>query len=143
MKYKNKDNYLLVKLERGDEIMDSLRNLAEKENINFAQVNGIGLVEEVEIGLFDFKTRKYKHKKLSGEYELTSLMGNITIKENNPFIHMHVNISDDNYKCFGGHLFHAKITVTGELFVIVLKDKVERKFNEFIGLHLWDLDSCE
>ena len=47
MKYKNKDNYLLVKLERGDEIMDSLKNLAEKENINFAQVNGIGLVEEV------------------------------------------------------------------------------------------------
>ena len=143
MKYKNKDNYLLVKLERGDEIMDSLKNLAEKENINFAQVNGIGLVEEVEIGLFDFKTKKYKHKKLNGEYELTSLMGNITIKENNPFIHMHVNISDDNYKCFGGHLFHAKITVTGELFVIVLNDKVERKYDEFIGLHLWDLDSCE
>ena len=68
------------------------------------------------------------HKKLNGEYELTSLMGNITIKENNPFIHMHVNISDDNYKCFGGHLFHAKITVTGELFVIVLNDKVERKY---------------
>ena len=143
MQYRNKENYILVRLDNGDEIMSSLKKIAKEENVNFAQINGIGAVDQVEIGLFDFKTRKYKHKKLNGEYELTSLMGNITIKDNEPFVHAHVNISDDQYKCFGGHLFHAKITATGELFLLVLNDIVNREYDKFIGLHLWDLNSCE
>ena len=55
----------------------------------------------------------------------------------------YLNISDNQYKCFGGHLFHAKITATGELFLLVLNDIVNREYDKFIGLHLWNLNSYE
>ena len=120
MEYNKNKNHILLRLENGDEIMNSITEIAVKENINFASITGIGAVNNVEIGLFDFKSKQYKRDRLDGEYELTSLLGNVSMKDRKQFVHIHVNISDQNYKVFGGHLFSANITATGEIIIKVL-----------------------
>ena len=67
-----------------------------------------------------------------GEFELTSLVGNISTKNGNPFIHIHVNVSDEECNAYGGHLFSGTITATGEL-IIFLSDSVVR-YEVFVGL---------
>ena len=143
MEYNKNKNHILLRLENGDEIMNSITKIAVKENINLASITGIGAVNNVEIGLFDFKSKQYKKDRLDGEYELTSLLGNISMKDRKQFVHIHVNISDQNYKVFGGHLFSANITATGEIIIKVLETNVNRKYDENIGLYLWDLSSCK
>ena len=143
MEYNKNKNHILLRLENGDEIMNSITEIAVKENINFASITGIGAVNNVEIGLFDFKSKQYKRDRLDGEYELTSLLGNVSMKDRKQFVHIHVNISDQNYKVFGGHLFSANITATGEIIIKVLEANVNRKYDKNIGLYLWDLSSCK
>ena len=144
MQYQQKNKkYLLLKLESGEEIIDSLSNLALKENISCASITGIGAINNVEIGFFNLINKKYNKKRLEGEYEITSLNGNISIKDNIPFVHLHINVSDKECKVFGGHLFNANITVSGEFFIRLIGEKLDRNYDDNIGLHLWDLRNCE
>jgi len=131
----HKDKYF-IRLEKGEEILTSLYEIIKKENINAGWINGIGAVEEVEIVSYDLTIKKYLHIKLEGVYEVTSLMGNIAYKDGEPFLHLHVNLSDHNGVCYGGHLNKAKINATGEFFINSYDKKVNREYDNDIGLHL-------
>jgi len=43
--------------------------------------------------------------------EMTSLMGNISIMEGEPFPHLHVTLADANFQLLGGHLSESEIGV--------------------------------
>ena len=131
----NEDKYF-IRLEKGEEILTSLYKIIKKENINAGWINGIGAVEEVEIVSYDLTIKKYLNIKLDGVYEVTSLMGNIAYKDGEPFLHLHVILSDYNGVCYGGHLNKAKINATGEFFINSYDKKVTREYDSDIGLHL-------
>ena len=40
---------------------------------------------------------------------------------------------------FGGHLFDAKITATGEIVLSLTDSKIDREYSENIGIHTWCL----
>jgi predicted DNA-binding protein with PD1-like motif len=69
-------------------------------------------------------------------FEITSLIGNITTKEEEVYLHLHINFSNDRNNVFGGHLVRAIISATGEIFIHKINGQVEREFNEEIGLNL-------
>ena len=58
-----------------------------------------------------------------------------------PFSHTHITFSDTNYNVFGGHLFDAQISATGEFKIDILDSKIDRKFSNEIGLNLWCLNN--
>tara|TARA_B100001750_G_scaffold160702_1_gene129610 strand:- start:95 stop:526 length:432 start_codon:yes stop_codon:yes gene_type:complete len=143
MEYKKHNNRILICLEKGDEIMDSITRIAIKENIGFSSLTGIGTADNVELGFFNLKDKEYKRSTFEGEYELTSLIGNVTMKDGKQFVHIHVNISDQNYKVYGGHLFNANILATAEIVLEVLDTNITRNLDDNIGLHFWNLSSCK
>lgn len=49
MKYQRFGDKIVVKLGVGDEIMSSIASLAEQENVNAAEVAGIGAVDNVKL----------------------------------------------------------------------------------------------
>lgn len=139
MKYrKNGDKYFLS-LVRGDLINKSLTELAITEGISNAWINGIGAMENIHIGCFDLDTKGYLEDRFEGEYELSSLIGNITLNEGKPFVHTHITFTNREFKAFGGHLFDGKITATGEFIVMVDNEPIHRELNRNIGLSLWCL----
>ena len=103
-------------------------------------MNGIGALENPEIGYYSIKDKKYHRKQFTGEFELTSLIGNITMKEGNPFAHTHITFSDTDYQVYGGHLFDAKITAAGEFLIQIGTEGITREMNHSIGLPLWCLE---
>jgi len=142
MKSKENKNIVYVKLEKGEEIMKSLLKIVKKYNINSGWINGIGLVENFEIGSYNLSEKDYSTRKFSGHYELTSLMGNITLKDKEPFLHIHVNLSDEKCQGLGGHLFSAIISAAGEFIIHRTEINVYRQYNNEIGLTLWSFDDC-
>lgn len=145
MKYKNmgvKENlnrsYCVV-LDTGDEIISSLKNLAEREGIKGASISGIGTLKDPELGFFDLGKREYLKKTFKGDFELLSLLGNISVSKDGIVVHNHVLISDDKFATLGGHLFKGTITGTGEIMVETLGERVERRFNEKLNLNLIEL----
>ena len=139
MKYRKVGEKIFVSLQSGDLINKSLTEISVKENISNAWINGIGAIDSVEVGYMDVVNKKYQKRNFNDNYELISLIGNITIKDGVPFVHTHITFSDTEYKVFGGHLFDAKITATGEIILTVADSKIDRQFNENVGIHTWCL----
>ena len=140
MKYKVEGNKVLVSLEKGDEIFDSIHTVINETEIKFGWINGIGAVEDITLGSYSAEIKDYIKKEFKGEFELTSLVGNISTKNGNPFIHIHVNVSDQECNAYGGHLFSGTITATGELIIFLSDSVVNRKESSDIGLYLWNLN---
>ena len=139
MKYRKVGEKIFISLQTGDLINKSLTEISVKENISNAWINGIGAIDSVEVGYMDVVNKKYQKRNFNDNYELISLIGNISIKDGVPFVHTHITFSDTEYKVFGGHLFDAKITATGEIILTVADSRIDRQFNENVGIHTWCL----
>ena len=140
MNFRIDNSKIFMTLAKGDYINRTFESFAENKEIGCAWVNGIGALENPEIGYYSIKDKSYHRKHFKGEFELTSLIGNITLKESKPFVHTHITFTDSNYKVFGGHLFDAKITAAGEFIMQLGNDKITREMNNEIGLFLWCLE---
>ena len=125
---------------KGDSINKTFEIFAEVKGVGCAWLNGIGALENPEIGYYSLEDKTYHRKLFKGEYELTSLIGNITMKEGQPFAHTHITFSDTEYRVFGGHLFDAEITAAGEFVLFRSEEEIHRKMNNEIGLALWCLE---
>ena len=138
MEYKKFGNHYVVRMEKDEEIMESLKKLCLDEDIRLGSISGLGAAKEVEIGLFNTETKEYKTTVMQGMFEITSLIGNITRKENEVYLHCHINFSDASLNTFGGHLVKAVISATGEIIITKIDGEVNRRFDEEIGLNLFD-----
>ena len=143
MTYTKLDDKIIIRLARGKNIFTDLYKILTRESVKSAWINGIGAIENVEVGSYDLKNKRYNRIKLEGVYELISLMGNLSYKEGEPFLHLHVNLSDHECKTYGGHLFNADINATGEFIIYILNVHSSRVYNENIGLHLLEFENCE
>jgi predicted DNA-binding protein with PD1-like motif len=135
MKSKKVEGGYLVVLERGEEVVKSLTDFVKENNIEGGEIYGIGGVKDVVLGFFDTTKKEYLKRRFKGNFELVSLVGNVSLLEGKPFLHLHSAVSGSDFALFGGHLFEATISVTGE-FYFRIQPKVVRKFDSDIGLNL-------
>ena len=140
MKFRMEKSRAYMTLAKGDNINKTFESFAEVKGVGCAWLNGIGALENPEIGYYSLEDKSYYRKTFKGEYELTSLIGNITLKEGKPFSHTHITFSDTGFRVFGGHLFNANITAAGEFIMQFGSDEINREMNAEIGLPLWCLE---
>lgn len=132
-------NGYLVRLEKGEEVIESFIKLAHEEKIPGGFLYGLGAVKEVTLGYFDVAKREYLKRDFDDEYEVTSLVGDIYYFEGKAGVHAHVNLSGPDFNSIGGHLYKAIITATGEFFIYTTDDTLKRKKDPSSGLNVLDL----
>lgn len=141
MEYKRiDDRHYVVRINKDEEVLEQLSLLCSKENINAGEIKGIGASNKVEIGLFNTSTKEYKTTVKEGMFEITSLLGNISRKDANVYLHCHINFSDASLNTYGGHLVKCYISATCEIIVTVLNGEIGRLFDEEIGLNLFSFE---
>ena len=138
MQFRRFGNKYFVRIDRGEEIMSSLKNLCEKEKITLAEVKALGAVDDFNVGLFDVETKQYHKNHFQFPAEITSLWGTVTTKDGKFYPHIHMSAGDKDGHVFGGHLNNARVSATCEMIVEVSEGTVERKFSEEIGLNLFE-----
>ena len=134
MQYTKIENGFMIYVEKGEKIMGSITSFCKNNGINNAQLSGIGAVKDIEIGAFDIKSKKYIRQNFKDTWELVSYQGNVSLKDNLPFIHAHVTISNHNLDTKGGHLFEATVAAVGEFILKKIDNTVYRELNEDVGL---------
>ncbi len=139
MKYRKIDSKYIIRIDKNEEIVASIEKVCIENKIQLGKITAIGAVNKVIIGLFKPEDRKYLSSELKGDFEITSLIGNITSKDNKPYLHIHINIADEKHRIFGGHLNLAMVSATCEVLVEEFAGNVERNFDEDIGLNLLKL----
>ena len=108
MKYKKVDDKIFVSIDKGELVNQKLLEVAETENLKSGWINGLGAISDIEIGYWDIEKKVYVKQKFDSDYELLSLIGNVSLVDNKPFIHTHITFSDTKFRAFGGHLFLMK-----------------------------------
>ncbi|HHV47200.1 MAG TPA: DNA-binding protein [Tissierellia bacterium] len=137
MEYRRfKDKYV-VRLQRGEEIIESLTRLCRENDIKLGRVTAIGAANKAKIGLFNVETKEYHSKELEGDMEITNLSGNISRKDGEVYLHLHITLCDKDNRAFGGHLNMAVISATCEMIIDVIDGYVEREFDDEVGLNLF------
>ena len=140
MNYKRVNDKLLISIDKGEFVNQKLLEVAEKENLKSGWINGLGAISSIEIGYWDIEKKVYVKNFFDNHYELLSLVGNVSLVDNKPFIHTHISFSDTEFKAFGGHLFDAKVIAAAEFCIFISDYHLHRKLNCDIGLSLWDID---
>lgn len=139
MEYKRIDDVYVVRLDVGDKIIESLTKLCNDENIRSANVQGLGAVNNVTVGYYSLEEKRYFPKTFEHQFEMVALNGNITRKDGEPYLHLHIALSDENYSFFGGHLNEAVISITAEIYVTTHNGEVNRRVNPETNLNVFDL----
>ncbi|MBE6829039.1 MAG: DNA-binding protein [Ruminococcaceae bacterium] len=130
---------IVARIDRGEEIVQSLKAICEKENVGLASVTALGAVGHAVVGLYRVGEKKYYSNTLDGEMEMTALTGNVTQKDGEVYLHLHANFADAQGHVFGGHLNEAVVSATCEMFIHTLKGSVGRRPDEATGLNLFDM----
>ena len=139
MQYKRFENVYAVRIDKGEEIMQKLRQLCVEEKIGFAQVKAIGASERAVLGVYDLNKQEYMKETIDGFCEITSLAGNITTVNEEPYIHLHATLADQRHNIHGGHVLALTVGATCEMFVRVMDSTVGRIHDDQLGINLWDL----
>lgn len=141
MYYSGLDNKIfLIRLERGERVVLSIKSLCEKLGIKNASFAGIGSIENPVLAHYRVDNKRYKEKNLQGIFEVTNLVGNVAIFEEKPLVHGHINVSDDEMRVFGGHLVEATVAATLEITLQDFGSGKTKKQDDNIGLKLLELD---
>ena len=138
MEYRKFGNTIFARIDRDEEILEKLKEISVKENIKLAHVSALGATNDFTVGVVNVDEKKYYANSFSGNFEIVSLTGTVTTMDGEFYAHLHMSAGNDKGKVFGGHLNRARISATCEMVITVTDGKVERKFNEDVGLNLFD-----
>ncbi len=137
MEYKRFENKIIVRIDKGEEILESIKELAIKEKIKLASVRALGATNDFTVGVFKVDEKKYYSNTFTGNYEIVSLTGTINTMNDEFYTHIHMSAGNDKGEVFGGHLNRAIVSATCEMVIDVMNGTVDRYYDEEIGLNLF------
>ncbi len=137
MEYKRFENTIILRMDRGEEILETLKTVALKENIKLASVSAIGACDHFVAGVYSIPEQKYYKNEFNGVFEITALVGNINTMNGEYYAHLHITCADEKCNCLGGHLNEARISATCEMVINIIEGSVDRVKNPDTGINVF------
>ena len=136
MDYKRFNNAIVLRVDRGEEILEQLKAVCLKENVKLASVSGIGAINDLTSGVWDVERKEYFSNHFTGVYEVANPVGTITTMNGEYYAHIHISAGDSQGHMVGGHLNRAVVSATSEIVLHLIDGTVEREFDPGVGLNL-------
>ena len=138
MEYRKFPQSYVMRLDPGEEIVEQLTALADRENVRLGCVSALGAANDVTIGIFSTGEKQYHSRRYQGDFEISALVGSVTRMEGKPYLHLHITIGNPvTGEVHAGHLTSCTISATLELFLQVWDGQVDRQFSDQVGLNLF------
>ena len=137
IEYRKFGNTLIARIDKGEEILEQVKEIALKENIKLASIQALGAINDFTVGVVKTDEKKYYSNHFSGSFEIVSLTGTINTMEGEFYCHLHMSAGNDKGEVFGGHLNQAMVSATCEMVITLIEGTVDRAYSEEIGLNLF------
>ena len=139
MKSINSDKQHILRLEKGEELVECILEYVKENSIRACWVTGLGGLSEATLGFYDLNSMEYQWTSFIEPLELASLTGNVFIVKAEPKAHLHATISAVDMHAKAGHLKSAITAGTVELYLTELEVDISRYKDPNTGLNLLDL----
>jgi len=136
MQYQGFGDRYQLRLERDDELTETLTRLAKREGITFATFAGLGAASSARLAYFDVDTRQYETHDLAEQFEVVSLTGNVALRDGRPFVHAHAVLGRRDLSTIGGHVMALLARPTIEIALRREAAEIVRLPDEESGLAL-------
>jgi uncharacterized protein len=139
MQFRRFGDRVVVRLESGERVAETLLGLLRAEGIGYAVVSGLGAVSQVQLSYWNAESRQYEAHEIEEQLEVVSLTGNVTLRETDPFLHLHVTLGRQDLTVLGGHFNDAVAHPTLEIWLQPENEPVQRVPDAASGLALMEL----
>lgn len=130
-------NISVLRFDRGDEVIQGLKNFCVEKGIQAGSVTAIGGAGEVVLSYFNVKTKEYEDMEMRGKnLEVVGVVGTVSVHDEEIVIHVHGTIAGEDLIPKAGHIKKMTISTTAEVVVTAFKGKIERYYDETTGLNL-------
>ncbi|NLW08139.1 MAG: DUF296 domain-containing protein [Clostridia bacterium] len=131
---------LAYRLAYGCDLMEALQAIVEDSQVRFGSINFLGSVLRAKLGYYQMHEKRWLTLELDKAMEILSGLGNVSLKDDKPFVHAHLTLLDSEGKVHGGHLLPGCTVFAGEVFVdeIDIETPPRRVYDPVTGLTLWE-----
>ena len=137
MEYRRFDKTIIVRLDKGEEILAQIQEIAQQEHIRLASVTALGATNDFTVGVYKVDEKKYYANEFQGNFEIVSLTGTINTMGGEFYTHIHMSAGNDRGEVFGGHLNRAVVSATCEMVIQVMDGEVDRAYDPETGLNVF------
>lgn len=140
MEYRRFGNTIVVRIDRGEEILEKMKRVATLEDVKLGTVSALGALESMTVGIYDLDKKQFLANDFEGMYEIVSLNGTINTMDGKYYSHIHLAAADGTGKVVGGHMSRAVVSATCEMVITVVDGTVDRFLDDVTGLNLFQFD---
>lgn len=121
------------------DIIAALTAFCKENGVRAGWISAIGTVRQAEVGYFDHERKEYLHIEVARFMEVISCQGNVSLRDGEPFVHLHVVLSGPEGETLAGHLFESTAFVGEFHLQELLGPDLVRQPDAASGLSLWKL----
>ena len=129
----------LVRAQHDSDIIRFITETAKKNGITVATFTAIGALKSAKLGFYNQNTHEYSEILLEAPQEIASCIGNISLKESEPFIHAHAVLADHDGITKAGHLLEGQVFAAEVHITELVEKNLLRKKDAITGLFLWEM----
>ena len=126
------------RLDTGSDLLEEIERFCVEHGVLAAQVTVIGAVRRARYAYYEQNDRRYRELESHSHHEIVGFTGNVSLKEDRPFLHAHATFADADGETVGGHLLRGCEVFAAEIMIRELAGvTLVRSHDEVTGLALW------
>ena len=139
MRFQQFGDRFQLRIESGEELNATLKAFLVSHEITFAQMAGLGAVRSATVSYWNSTSQLYETHERNEQMEVISLIGNVSMREGEPFAHIHLGLGRHDLSMIGGHFNAAVAHPMLEIWLTPVDATVIRTLDESCGLFLMEL----
>lgn len=125
----------------GDNPYAGLTEFAQQYHVKSAHFTAIGDFRDVRLGWFDTQKKMFRVNPINERVEVGSLVGDISLLDGKPSVHMHCVVALEDGTTRGGHILDAHVDPLLEVFVTTDPTPLVKKYDPLTSLNVIDPDA--
>ena len=124
-------------LETGEDVLSSLKEFVDREEISAAQFSAIGALSDARLKFFDWEAKEYRTIPVDEQVEVASLIGDVALApDGSRALHIHAVLGRRDGSALAGHLGEAHVRPTLEIVLTESPEHLRKKHDPESGLAL-------
>jgi len=128
----------MARLTKDADLLEEITDICRKHGITLGRIEALGAVQKACLSYYDQETHEYMPVSVDKPLEILKLAGNVSLRDNAPFVHAHVTLADGEGRAYGGHLAPGTIIFACECMIEAFDGPaLSRRLDQATGLFLW------